>query len=29
MYTDLAQTPFKDIEIKPGNQTRDFELKSK
>jgi hypothetical protein len=29
VYTDLLETPFKDVEIKPGKQTLDFDLKSR
>jgi hypothetical protein len=28
-YGDAAETPFKDVEIKPGKQTLDFDLKAK
>jgi hypothetical protein len=28
VYTDLLETPFKDVEIKSGKQTVDFKLKS-
>ena len=29
VYTDLLETPFKDVEIKSGKQTQNFDLKSK
>jgi hypothetical protein len=29
VYTDLLETPFKDVEIKSGKQTFNFDLKSK
>jgi hypothetical protein len=28
VYTDLLETPFNDVEVKPGKQTLDFDLKS-
>lgn len=28
VYTDLLETPFKDVEIQSGNQTLNFDLKS-
>jgi hypothetical protein len=28
-YGDAADTPFKDVDVKPGKQTFDFDLKSK
>ena len=29
VYTEALETPYKDIEVKPGKQTLDFELKSR